>query len=119
MPTEDGDPVRARVPRAKLAVDERHQLLLEQLVSARLVSIDDDTVQIAHEALVRAWPRLRAWLDDDIEGQRLFRHLAGAADAWDAMGRPEASSIGAPGSPGRWSGAIGPTPTSMTTKLPS
>ena len=89
MPSEDGDPVRARVPRAKLAVDERHQLLLEQLVNARLVSIDDDTVQIAHEALVRAWPRLRAWLDDDVEGQRLFRHLAGAADAWDAMGRPE------------------------------
>ncbi len=89
MPTEDGDPVRARVPRAKLAVDEHHQLLLEQLVSARLVSIDDDTVQIAHEALVRAWPRLRAWLDDDVEGQRLFRLLAGAADAWDAMERPD------------------------------
>ena len=89
MPTADGDPVRARVSRARLAVDERHQVLLEQLVSARLVSIDDDTVQIAHEALVRAWPRLRAWLDDDVEGQRLFRHLAGAADAWDAMGRPE------------------------------
>ncbi len=90
MPSEDGDPVRARVSRAKLAVDEDHQLLLEQLVKARLVSVDDDTVQIAHEALVRAWPRLRAWLDDDIDGQRLFRHLAGAADAWDAMGRPEA-----------------------------
>lgn len=89
MPTEGGDPVRARVPLAKLAVDEEHQLLLEQLVSARLVSIDGDSVQIAHEALVRVWPRLRAWLDDDVEGQRLFRHLAGAADAWDGMGRPE------------------------------
>ena len=89
MPTGDGDPMQAQVPRAKLAVDERHQVLLEQLVNARLVSIDDDTVQIAHEALVRAWPRLRAWLDDDVDGQRLFRHLAGAADAWDAMGRPE------------------------------
>ena len=89
MPTDDGDPVRARVPRAKLAVDEEHQLLLEQLVNARLVSVDGDSVQIAHEALVRVWPRLRAWLDDDVEGQRLFRHLAGAADAWDGMGRPE------------------------------
>ena len=88
MPTEDGDPVRARVPRAKLAVDEGHQLLLEQLASARLVSIDGDSVQIAHEALVRVWPRLRAWLDDDVEGQRLFRHLAGAADSWHGMGRP-------------------------------
>ncbi|MET0526723.1 MAG: hypothetical protein ABWZ91_18100, partial [Nocardioides sp.] len=86
---EDGDPVRARVPRAKLAADEEHRLLLEQLVNARMVSVDGDSVQIAHEALVRVWPRLRTWLDDDVEGQRLFRHLAGAADAWDAMARPE------------------------------
>ncbi|MGS0685187.1 nSTAND1 domain-containing NTPase [Nakamurella sp. GG22] len=89
VPTEDGDPVRARVPRAKVAADDQHRRLVEQLVDARLVSIDGDTVQIAHEALVRVWPRLRGWLDDDVEGQRLFRHLAGAADAWDAMGRPD------------------------------
>ena len=89
MPTGDGDPVRARVPRAKVAVDVAHSRLVEQLVEARLVSVDGDTLQIAHEALVRVWPRLRGWLDDDVDGQRLFRHLAGAADAWEAMGRPD------------------------------
>lgn len=88
MPTEGGDPVRARVPRAKVAGDP-HSELVEHLVDARLVSVDGDTVQIAHEALVRGWPRLRGWLDDDLDGQRLFRHIAGAADAWDAMGRPD------------------------------
>ena len=62
MPTEDGDPVRARVPRAKIAVDHAHARLVERLVDARLISIDGDTVQIAHEALVRVWPRLRGWL---------------------------------------------------------
>ncbi len=89
MPTEDGDPVRARVPRWKVAADAEHERLVEQLVSARLVSIDGESVQIAHESLVRVWPRLRGWLDDDVDGQRLLRHLAGASDAWDAMGRPE------------------------------
>jgi WD40 repeat protein/DNA-binding SARP family transcriptional activator len=89
MPTEDGDPVRARVPRSKIAVDASHERLVEQLVEARLVSIDGETLQIAHEALVRVWPRLRGWLDDDVDGQRLFRHLAGAADSWDSMGRPD------------------------------
>lgn len=89
MPTEDGDPVRARVPRSKVVADDEHERLVEQLVSARLVSIDGESVQIAHEALVKVWPRLRGWLDDDVDGQRLFRHLAGAADAWDTMGRPE------------------------------
>jgi WD40 repeat protein len=89
MPTEDGDPIRARVPRSKVAVDAGHERLVELLVGARLVSIDGETLQIAHEALVRVWPRLRGWLDDDVDGQRLFRHLAGAADAWDALGRPD------------------------------
>jgi WD40 repeat protein/DNA-binding SARP family transcriptional activator len=89
MPTEDGDPVRARVPRSKVAVDVAHERLVEQLVEARLVSVDGDTLQIAHEALIRVWPRLRGWLDDDLDGQRLLRHLAGAADAWDALSRPD------------------------------
>ena len=89
MPTDDGEPVRARVPRDKVTADEAHRWLVEQLVEARLLSIDGDTVQIAHEALVRVWPRLRDWLDDDVDGQRLFRHLSAAADAWDAMGRPD------------------------------
>ena len=88
MPTEDGDPVRARVSRTKVAVDAGHERLVELLVEARLVSIDGDSLQIAHEALVRVWPRLRGWLDDDVDGQRLFRHLAGASDAWESMGRP-------------------------------
>ncbi len=89
VPTDAGDPVRTRVPRDKVAVDEDYARLVEQLVDARLVSIDGDAVQIAHEALVRVWPRLRGWLDDDIEGQRLFRHLAESADAWQRMGRPD------------------------------
>ena len=46
-------------------------------------------VEIAHEALARAWPRLRTWLDEDIEGQRIRQHLTAAADAWDTLGRPD------------------------------
>ncbi len=86
---DDGDPVRTRLPRDRVAADVAHSGLVEQLVTARLVAVDGDTLQIAHEALVRVWPRLRGWLDDDVEGQRLLRHLAGAADAWDAMSRPD------------------------------
>ncbi len=87
--TEAGLPVRARVSRDKVAVDEDHARLVEQLIDARLVSIDGDAVQIAHEALVRVWPRFREWLDDDLGGQRLLSHLSEAADAWHAMGRPD------------------------------
>ena len=85
----DGQPVRNRVPRRTVATDAAHDDLIELLVGARLVTSDDGVVQLAHEALARAWPRLQGWLDEDVEGQRILRHLAGAADTWDAMGRPD------------------------------
>src|SRR5262249_35803562 len=88
MPTPDGEPVRARVPRRVVASDADRERLVEVLVEARLVTSDDGVVELAHEALVGAWPRLRSWLDDDVEGQRILRHLAVSADTWDAMGRP-------------------------------
>jgi WD40 repeat protein/DNA-binding SARP family transcriptional activator/energy-coupling factor transporter ATP-binding protein EcfA2 len=88
-PTPEGEPVRSRVPRRTVATDADHEQLVELLVGARLVTSDDDTVELAHESLARAWPRLQSWLDDDVEGQRIRRHLALAADAWDGMGRPD------------------------------
>ena len=89
VPSEDGDPVRVRVARDKVAADDHYARLVEELVAARLLTVDGDSVEIAHEALFREWPRLRGWLDDDVDGQRLFRHLTGAADAWDSLGRPD------------------------------
>ena len=58
-------------------------------MAARLVTADGETVQIAHESLARAWPRLADWLEEDVEGQRILRHLSASADAWDGMGRPD------------------------------
>ena len=59
----------------------------------RLLSFDRDpitrtpTVEIAHEALLREWPRLRAWIDDDRDGLRVLRHLGESATAWDRLDR--------------------------------
>lgn len=88
-PNPEGDPVRSRLPRRLVAGTPRHERLIETLVDARLVTSDDGVVELAHEALVRAWPRLQGWLDEDSEGQRILRHLVVAADSWDAMGRPD------------------------------
>ena len=89
LPGVQGEPVRSRVPRRLVATDEEHEQVIEMLIGARLVTSDDGVLEITHEALARAWPRLRGWLDDDIEGQRILHHLAGSADAWDSLGRPE------------------------------
>jgi WD40 repeat protein len=78
------------VPRGAIPEDAAHEHLVERLVQARLVTADADVLDLAHETLARAWPRLRGWLDDDLEGQRILRHLSTAAESWHAMGRPDA-----------------------------
>ena len=57
------------------------------LADSRLVTVDEGAVEVAHEALLREWPRLRAWLDDDAHGRRLHLHLTEAAREWAAAGR--------------------------------
>ena len=69
--------------------DPTRERLVEVLARARLVTVSESSVELAHEALARAWPRLRAWLDEDASGQRIWRHLAASADGWDALGRPD------------------------------
>ena len=88
-PGIDGEAVRTQVPRRLVASDPHHEQLIGMLVDARLVTSDEGVLEITHEALARAWPRLRTWLDDDIEGQRLLHHLSDSADAWDSMDRPD------------------------------
>ena len=63
--------------------------MIDLLVGSRLVTSDDGVVELAHEAVVRAWPRLRRWLDDDLEGQQILHHLTVAADSWNSLGRPD------------------------------
>ena len=88
-PGDTSEPVRTKVPRRIVTADDEHTAVVEALVGARLLSSDGDTVEIAHESLAVAWPRLRSWLDEDVEGQRILRHLSVAADTWDSMGRPD------------------------------
>lgn len=84
----DGQAVRSPVPLRVVEDSGERESLLEALVAARLVTNDGEVVELAHESLVAAWPRLRSWLDEDVDGQRILRHLTLAADTWQAMGRP-------------------------------
>jgi WD40 repeat protein len=61
--------------------------LLKLLSDARLVIVTEDSVEVAHEALIREWPRLREWLSEDRENLLLHRQLNSAARSWDADGR--------------------------------
>jgi WD40 repeat protein/DNA-binding SARP family transcriptional activator len=61
--------------------------VLAELTDSRLLTVSEGAVEVAHEALLREWPRLRGWLEDDAEGRRLHRNLRGTAKEWEAGGR--------------------------------
>nr|WP_246278280.1 WD40 repeat domain-containing protein [Phytohabitans rumicis] len=60
---------------------------LEVLARERLVTLDAGCVEISHEALLRAWPRLRRWIDQDRAGNLARQRLEEDAAAWERQGR--------------------------------
>lgn len=63
-----------------------HEVLMT-LADARLVTTDQNAAEVSHEALIREWPTLRNWLEEDREGLRLHRHLTVSAQEWEFSGR--------------------------------
>jgi WD40 repeat protein/transcriptional regulator with XRE-family HTH domain len=63
--------------------------VIDAFGKARLLSFDRDpltrgaTIEVAHEALLREWPRLRDWLSESRSDVRMQRQLAGAAAEWN------------------------------------
>jgi hypothetical protein len=66
--------------------------VLSTLADARLITTDQDVAEVAHEALIREWPTLRNWLEENREGLRLHRHLTVTAQEWDASRRDPSMS---------------------------
>ena len=71
--------------------------VLDELADARLLTTYEARardgerryrVEIIHESLLRAWPRLVRWQAQDAEGALLRDQLKQAAHLWDEKGRP-------------------------------
>jgi tetratricopeptide (TPR) repeat protein len=64
------------------------QTVINILADARLVTTstiepgDTKVVEVAHESLIREWPTLQGWLNEDRQGLILHRHLTEAAEDW-------------------------------------
>ena len=61
--------------------------VLNTLAEARLITLNADSAEVAHEALIREWQRLHEWLMQDREGLRVHRHLTDDAHEWEGLGR--------------------------------
>ncbi len=102
---------RGRIRRDELDGDPCVDAVLARLAASRLITLDATTVELTHEALIDAWPRLREWLAENRDGLRVHRQLTDAArrgrrrtgtrrtGARDAAGR--CPGMGLPGHPGR------------------
>jgi len=98
--TED---TRRRVPRTDLeSLFSERKTITNQVIDtfgkARLLSFDRDpttrgaTVEVAHEALLREWPRLHEWLDESRADIRMQVLLSSATHDW-LEGDQEASFL--------------------------
>ena len=81
---DDGAVVRRRIPIAAVQApgDPVFAGVIAVLADHRLLTVSDGTVEVAHEALLGEWPRLRAWLEEDAHGRQLQRQISDAARAW-------------------------------------
>ncbi|MGY1731920.1 hypothetical protein ACI798_10375 [Geodermatophilus sp. SYSU D01045] len=84
-----GTLVRRPVPLSDLGPDGARRAVAEVFLARRLLAVDADRLEVTHEALLTAWPRLARWLEDDAAGRAVRRHLTPAARDWDRAGRPD------------------------------
>jgi len=64
--------------------------VLNTLAEARLITLNEDSAEVAHEALIREWQRLHEWLTQDREGLLLHRHLTESTHEWERRGHDPA-----------------------------
>jgi WD40 repeat protein/transcriptional regulator with XRE-family HTH domain len=71
--------------------DEPDQVerVLERFIDARLLTSDTDELNLSHESLLLAWPRLAEWIASDLDSLRRHRQLTSAAQLWDTERRDE------------------------------
>jgi formylglycine-generating enzyme required for sulfatase activity/energy-coupling factor transporter ATP-binding protein EcfA2 len=91
QPDEGAEDTRRRILLDELPPDA--QSVVRQLADARLLVTDQDpqtdlqTVEVAHEALIRGWDTLRVWLNEDREFLLWRQRLRTLAVMWEESGR--------------------------------
>jgi hypothetical protein len=83
---------RSTLEELQIRAEDRHAVeeVVKTLADARLVvASSDQQVEVAHEALIRGWPRLRQWIDDNRAALRFHRRITAAAQEWQSLKHDE------------------------------
>ena len=115
----NGQDTRRRVRRRELRGLELEPDVLDAILARygehRLLSFDREpltrtpTVEVAHEAILGQWDRLRIWIDERREDLLLHRRLVEAVDEWDDSGRDPSTCRVRAASPSSRLGRMRPT----------
>lgn len=81
--------VRRTALAGPLMADPVRRKVLDELVSARLITMAEDSVTVAHEAVATAWPRLDGWLTTGAADALQLRQVGAATENWEAAGRSD------------------------------
>ncbi len=86
-PGEGAPDTRRPIDRGELAIAEPAQIasVLDHLARARLLTLDGTGIDLAHEALITAWPRFAGWVEAERERLRVHRRLTDDAGAWQDL----------------------------------
>lgn len=87
----DDQPTRRPIPLDALSPAEL--AMARPFVDARVLASTDATLQISHDAVLRHWPRLAAWVDESRQQLRVREHLTRAAALWVDNDRDPAGLI--------------------------
>lgn len=96
----DGLPLRRRAPLAHLLAGSEsgsqrsvNEKVMEAFVEQRLLTVEQNTVSISHEALLRAWPRLADWIEEYRDSLSALRRIRSAHESWVANDRDDGSLL--------------------------
>jgi WD40 repeat protein/serine/threonine protein kinase len=94
---DDAPDTRRRLSWDELDPDSEASDLIDTWTEDRLLTSDDRGVELVHETLIHAWPRLREWIDDNRTDLRIEQRVERAAQEWHQQDRdPDLLYRGAP-----------------------
>ncbi len=80
------DDTRRRIPHTTLVSEAADPpttaAVVDAFTSARLLTQQEHSLEITHDALLRAWPRLQIWINSDRDGNLVHQQLEDAASTW-------------------------------------
>src|SRR5262249_22955217 len=95
--TVEEDATRRRIPLSELVVIDQEETarlatVTNAFTQARLLTANTvggiSTIEVSHEALIQAWPRLQDWLHEARDDMRLQQSISADAADWNRYGQP-------------------------------